>query len=276
MKQMPEITHFPAERALSDRYRSVCHRGGEGLDWARLDTAIRPEQLECLRFLPPLLSLLFFFFCLSWTKSLSVGEDTRTSDWGLWRVSDRWLTASSWVDGAHILSPNPPNPSLRAVFDLRVMTWSRFRRGLFCFSAQFNPQRPPRGVHSWLHVDAVLQWHHCSIQIPKLCCVIITCSCIPGLSEVGCRNCSISDATLPWKPKRKTALMFKLPLEFPDVALQDDFAQPASTLLGHLLVRCRNSLTNICQALWKRLWSEFQRIQKKKCTVYFYLFWTAT
>lgn len=157
---MPEITHFPAERALSDGYSSVCHRGGEGLDWARLDTAIRPELLECLRCLPPLLPPSFFFFFFApvcWWRHSHIW---RVSVTGLWQMTDS-LKLSWW-------SPRPLIV-LRAVFDLRVMTWSQ---GLFCFSAQFNPRRPPPprlwGMHSWLRVDAIPQWHHCSIQIPKL------------------------------------------------------------------------------------------------------------
>lgn len=128
---MPEITHFPAERALSDGYSSVCHRGGEGLDWARLDTAIRPELLECLRCLPPLLPPSFFFFFFApvcWWRHSHIW---RVSVTGLWQMTDS-LKLSWW-------SPRPLIV-LRAVFDLRVMTWSQ---GLFCFSAQFNPRRPP-------------------------------------------------------------------------------------------------------------------------------------
>lgn len=152
---MPEITHFPAERALSDGYSSVCHRGGEGLDWARLDTAIRPELPECLRCLPPLLPPFFLSFPsrapVCWWRHSHIW---RVSVTGLWQMTDS-LKLSCW--SSHQTPPPPPLPPIPP-WELSLISglwnWSRFRQGLFCLSAQFNLRRPLRDAQlasCWRH-----------------------------------------------------------------------------------------------------------------------------
>lgn len=78
----------------------------------------------------------------------------------MWWVSDR-LTVSSWDDGAHILSPTPQ--SFPESLSLICWLW----RDLSSDRGSVNPGDPLWGMHSWLRVDGILQWHHCSIRISK-------------------------------------------------------------------------------------------------------------
>lgn len=98
---------------------------------------MRLDLLEC--YIPPSLPLSLSFL----SRGLSVSKVKTLKH--LTGVCDGSMT-DDWQPQAEMMEPtcrHPPNSFLRVVFDLLVMTWSQFRRGLSCLSVQLTLLWPP-------------------------------------------------------------------------------------------------------------------------------------